>query len=217
VLEREQFILHDKVSRRFSLGSYLYVLGSRAAVQVDLLRAALPHLRGASNLTGLTCNLSQRATDTELVYIAKEEPSSGIHIDVNVGERFPIVAGSHGKCHLAYMPPPEAEELIARMGLPAFTRRTITNPERYLVELGNVRRRGYATSFEEWVPGVNGVSVPIMGHGGIVSAMSASGTSAVVTPDRIQDIAQQLVAAARNISHEIRATYSARPNHEEST
>ena len=109
VLEREQFILQDKVSRRFSLGSYLYVLGSRAAVQVDFLRAALPYLREASNLTGLTCSLSQRATETELVYIAKEEPSSGIHISVSVGERFPIVAGSHGKCHLAYMPPAETK------------------------------------------------------------------------------------------------------------
>ncbi len=206
VLEREQFIWLERASGKYSLGAYLYVLGSRAAVAVDLLRIALPHLRQASDLTGLTCSLSQRASETELVYIAKEEPKAGIHISVSVGETFPIVAGSHGKCHLAFMSESESADLISSEGIAPFTKRTITDPQRYLAELRKIRRLGYATSFEEWVPGINGLSVPIIGRDGIVAAMSASGTSAVVTPARIRQIAPHFIGQAAQISADVKAT-----------
>ncbi|MGH7716313.1 MAG: IclR family transcriptional regulator, partial [Vulcanimicrobiaceae bacterium] len=181
VLEHERLLAYNAVTRQFTLGTYLYTLGSRAASEVDFLRVTLPYMRDLSDATGLTCALSQRVSKTELMYVAKHEPRRGIHISMSVGERFPAVAGSHAKCYLAFMPAAERDQVLDEVGLPEFTAKAILDRKRYVREIEKVRERGYATSVGEWVPGVNGVSVPVQSEDVVLGVMSVSSFSTVLT------------------------------------
>lgn len=203
VLEAERLVAYNAVTRQFTLGTYLYTLGSRAASEVDFLRVTLPYMRDVSEATGLTCALSQRVSKTELMYVAKHEARERIHISMSVGSTFPAVAGSHAKCYLAFMPPAERDEVIDELGLPAFTSHTIRDRKRYLRELEKVRLQGYATSLGEWMSGVNGVSVPIQSDGVVLGVMSASSFSTVLTPDLFEPTAARLLEAAHAIAREI--------------
>jgi DNA-binding IclR family transcriptional regulator len=213
VLEAEQLVAYDPISRRFTLGTYLYTLGSRAATEVDFLRVTLAHMRDVSEATGLTCALSQRVSKTELMYVAKHEPRQRIHISMSVGEKFPAVAGSHAKCYLAFMSPAERDEVLDEVGLPAFTPKAIRDRKRYVRELDEVRERGYATSLGEWVPGVNGVSVPIRSQDVVLGVMSASSFSTVLTADLFEPTAMRLLEAAHAISTEIPSPQVLRRTH----
>jgi DNA-binding IclR family transcriptional regulator len=206
-LESQGFVHHDPQSRNYSLGTYLFVLGERAAEESDVLTVALPHLRRAAQLTELTCVLAQRYGRRHHLYVAKAEAESPIRISVTVGQRFPVTAGSHGKVLLAFMDRAEALRVIRHAGLPEFTPHAITDPEEYAAALDEVREHGYAISLEQHYLGISGVSAPILdATGQAVLALSAIGTSAELLPEHAVTVAEQLralteVASARLGSH----------------
>jgi DNA-binding IclR family transcriptional regulator len=204
VLEGERFVSYDEGTRQYALGSYLFVLGNRAALQIDILSAALPYVAQAAKLTGLTCILVERYGRDKLMYLAKEEPSTSMRISVTIGQRLPLTAGSHGKCFLAWMRPNETSALLKQHGLSRFTKNSVTDTSEYLRELDRVRKRGYATSIEEHVLGINGVAAPIFDASGRVSlAISAIGTAAELNRSALKKTGETLQTLASRISSTI--------------
>ena len=72
-LEREDFVLYDPETRRYSLGPYLIPLGNRAAELNDAVARATAEIRRVAAQTGLTTALVQRWDDRP-IYIASAEP-----------------------------------------------------------------------------------------------------------------------------------------------
>lgn len=203
-LEREGFVHFDETKREFGLGTYLFVLGNRAAERTDLLRSSLPVLRDAARSTRYTCVLVERSHSNELIYIAREEPDESLRVSVAVGQHFPVTAGSHGKAFLAFLPPQESEELVAQLGLRRFTDKSITDPDHYLKDLQRVRDNGYAVSIEEHVAGISGVAVPIFDSvGRVVLSLSAVGTAASLNAETSVEVGRVLVKLASSASHSL--------------
>jgi IclR family transcriptional regulator, acetate operon repressor len=81
------------------------------------------------------------------------------------------------------------------------TPNTINEPAALRSELQKVRERGYALSFQERVPGISTVAVPVRDHTGtVVAALSVSGPSSRVTRERLFDHLPLAVAAAKDLS-----------------
>jgi len=177
-LVEESLLNYEPDTRKYSLGPYLIIFGSRAADQLDYISIARKYLKKAAELTGNTCVLDQVLERDSITYIAKEEVLNPIGISVAIGQRYPITAGSHGKCFLAFLPEDEAREIIRRVGLPRFTPNSITEEDLYIDELHEVRLKGYATSLEEHYLGINGVAAPIFDHlGKVILCITCIGTS----------------------------------------
>ncbi|WP_354637788.1 IclR family transcriptional regulator [Kitasatospora camelliae] len=70
-------------------------------------------------------------------------------------------ATAHGKVLLAGVPRAARRRYLAEHGLPRFTERTITCPERFESELRRVRAQGYAVSVGEYDAGLCCVAVPL--------------------------------------------------------
>lgn len=200
-------VSYNQLTRRYSLGPYLVVLGNRAAEQLDYLSEATAGLKRLAELTGSTCVASMRYGQDQIMYVAKEEPPSPIHVSVAVGQRFPITAGSHGKCFLAWLPEPEVEDLLSRLHLQAFTPRTITETAAFKEHLQAVRAAGYATSLEEHYPGINGVAAPVFDlTGRILLTLSIIGTTAVLSEEKVPDIAGVVRQVAADVTRRIRGS-----------
>lgn len=203
-LERYRLVVHDEIGHRFNLGTYLFVLGNRAASHVDVLAAALPYLARAAKETGITCVLVERSGKSQYMYIAKEEPDSPVRVSITIGQRFPLASGSHGKCFLAFMPPDEAEEILRSCGLQNYTRTSITDLAAYGKALEQVRRRGYATSVGEHYPGINGVAAPIFDRSNkVILTLTAIGTSVTMGKVMMARIGETLKSFAASITASI--------------
>ncbi len=117
-----------------------------------------------------------------------------------MGQRIPLHATSNGKVLLAHAPAALCEEVIAA-GLPVLTDRTVTDPGRLRAELAEVRLRGYATAMDELEDGLSAVAAPVLGaDGSVIASLSASGPTFRMPETAIAAVAEQVMAAAREVS-----------------
>lgn len=160
-LETHGLVSFDPQTKRYSLGYYCVVLGSRAEEGLDYLQLVTPLLRHATGLTGLTSAFVQRVSADRMMYVAKVEGDANAGINVSVGNRFPITEVSYGTWVVAYADEPERERILAG-GLRAVTPRTVTDPAAYLRRAERALSEGVLVSQSEYVLGVTAVSCPVL-------------------------------------------------------
>lgn len=189
---------YDEEARTYRLGPEVAVLGARAVTLNEFLRRAQDVVTHVMELTRATTLLVQRIAFDKMAYVLKATPESSLHITANVGQVWPITAGSHGKVFLAYMDDAERDEVLSKLGYPAYTPYTIRGRENLLAELRRVREEGMAVSWQEHVLGVVGVAVPVFRTGTrhVAACVSVIGLSAHVSVDQAREwgrAMQQLV------------------------
>ncbi|MDI3328597.1 MAG: IclR family transcriptional regulator [Alicyclobacillaceae bacterium] len=184
---------YDERTHRYNLGPYLVVLGARAAESLDYIQAARSAVTEVARETGLTTVAAQRIRKDRLTYVVKEDSMSNVHVTVSLGQQFPIDRGSFGKCFCAYMDDEELRDVAAGRYSPAF-----------LSELAEIRRRGYATSVQEQVKGINGVAAPVFDPGGrVLLAIACIGVADQLPPEKMKECGERLRDAAMRVTREI--------------
>ena len=158
------FLASDPLTRRYRLGPMARRLATAATAQHDLRTEALPYLRRVRERTGETATLSVLRGDVR-VYVEEVESAHAVRQTVRVGEEAPLHRGASGKAILAFLP---------EDAWPAFTRTPAL-----LTELQRIRKRGYATSTSERIPGAASVAAPIFDdRGQVIGSISAAGVAA---------------------------------------
>jgi DNA-binding IclR family transcriptional regulator len=198
-LEREGLVERAPGSDRYRLGFELARLAGQATHFGDLRPAAREALLALADSARETVHLAVRDGD-EVINV---EQVAGPHLvrEANwLGRRTPLHCVANGKALLAFAPPAVVERVLAGP-LPAFTARTITSPAALRRELGLVRERGYATALGEVEEGLHAVAAPVLNRDELaVAAVSVSGPSYLVTPERIPELGALAVEAAARIA-----------------
>lgn len=188
---------HDPGTRKYSLGARLVPLGDSASRLFGLWAGQyLAELEEASGETANLAVLSEHAA----LYVAQVPSRHRMRMFTEVGNRVPPHATAVGKVLLAFRPREVARATIARVGLPARTPNTITDPNRFLAELDAVAERGFAIDDGEEEVGVRCVAVPVPGAGGSVAAMSVSGPASRLTLDTCERLAPRMRKVADALS-----------------
>ena len=107
-----------------------------------------PELKKFAHEIGKTVFFGVRS-DIEVVYICKFEPENPIITTATVGSRIPMYCTSLGKAILAYSEPEILQPLLKRMTFVKRTEHTITDPDRLMQELEQVREQGFALDARE--------------------------------------------------------------------
>jgi DNA-binding IclR family transcriptional regulator len=82
---------------------------------------------------------------------------------------------------LAWLPEDDLQDMIASIKFESHAPNTITDPTRFLQELENVRKQGFAEDCEESTVGIHCIGAPIRGpEGGVVAAISITTLAALV-------------------------------------
>src|SRR5699024_1230111 len=103
----------------------------------------------------------------------------------------------------AHLPPAQRETVLGT-ALERFTARTVQDPSVLRRQLEQVVERGWALAEEEFEEGLNAVAAPIHGtEGEVVAALSAAGPAYRLGHDRLPAAAEQLRAAAAEISRRL--------------
>ena len=183
-------------SRRYALGPRLIGLGESAARTVEAW--AGPHLLALAESTGETANLAM--LDGDLVVYVAQVPSSRhtVRMFTEVGRRVYAHCTGVGKAMLAQLPEDEVRGMVERAGMPAMTARSITEVDALLDELASVRAAGHAVDDGEQETGVRCVAVAVPNRP--ATALSVSGPAGRVTPDAVQGMLPELLAAADRLA-----------------
>lgn len=204
-LEAAGLVERDRRSSRYRLGLRIFELGGLVLQQMNLWDEALPFLEGLVRDSGETGHLAV-LDGGEAVYIEKVEARRALRIPSAIGRGYPAHATSLGKVLLAHLEDEPREQVIADRGLRRCTPKTITDPDLLREELKRVRAQGYAVDDQEYEEGLRCVGAPITGHTGqVVAAIGIGGPATRVTPERVADLSELVMAAAGNLSRRMGA------------
>ena len=195
----------DPDSLVYRLGLGLLDLGGAVLRSLDVRELARPSLRRLSEASHETAILHVRDGE-ESVIADRIEPRRQLKVVAPLGHRLPPFAGSVSKAILATLPDREISALLDGRSLPAFTPRSITATDEYLVELARVREDGYALEDDEYLDGVCAASAAILDAGGhAVGTLSVATVRARVGSERLHALGPVVAAAAQGVSRRLGA------------
>jgi DNA-binding IclR family transcriptional regulator len=201
------FVDQDLETSRYRLGAGWRELGRGGWDHHDLRARAMNWADSLAGSTGLAVVVGVAAPGAVRLVHHVFRPD-GSRQRIRTGEEQPLHASALGKCLLAFDPvaTPPAREL----DLQRWTGRTCVSVATLEAQLGVARRRGWASDVGEYATGTGGAAAPVRAGGGITVAALG-----VVGP--VEELfglggelrpwhAEQLVAAAREISASLAAT-----------
>lgn len=187
-------------TRRYRLGLRLLELSAALLDSIDVREQARPFMQQLSDLSRETVHLGV-LDRFEVVFIGHIESPESVRMSVRVGRRAPAYSTSLGKVLLAGLDDAELSRYLREHQLAALTPNTITDPERLLAVLHQVRSRGYSMDDEENRVGVRCLGAPVRDHTGrVVAAISVSGPAFRLTRERAGELVESLIHVSDGIS-----------------
>jgi DNA-binding IclR family transcriptional regulator len=200
-LEARQLVEQVSERGKYRLGFGIVRLAGATTAELDLSRESRAVCERLAADLDETVNLAivDQGQETNIMQVYG---SAAVTSRNWIGQRTPLHTTSSGKVLLAWSSGDERE--LALGTLKRFTPNTRTDRTRLLVELAEVRARGWASTVEELEVGLNAVAAPIRGaDGDVIAALSASGPAYRMAPAFFADIAGKLVAGADEISFRV--------------
>lgn len=141
------------------------------------------------------------------IYLHKEKGDRGIDPDLYLGKKIPYHLTAAGKVILAHMPEERAHQIVEQTSLFRKTRNTITDENKLLSELCEIRDQGYAIDDQERLERVRSIAAPIRSNGKVLGGISVSGPSSQISGERFtEELPQSVINKAEMI--EIYLEYS---------
>jgi IclR family acetate operon transcriptional repressor len=155
-LEAEQFLVFDRISRKYSPGPEIVRLAGVMLHRDGLVARTHSSLVRLRALTGETVAVfwrlgNQRTCTQEIV---SQHP---MRIEAGVGVDYPLTRGAPGKALLLALDERNVREVLAHPDVAA----PIGGVEGLLTELEVSRERGYTTSVGETIDGAASIAAPI--------------------------------------------------------
>ncbi len=187
------------MTRRFRLGHAVLELAA-AVSPIPTSGRRRSRICTSRRRSGETAILHLVTGDGRIVIAERDEPAEQLKVVAPIGTGLPDFAGSVAKVLWLPWEPGEAEAMLGRHELPAFTPRSVVDRAAYLKELARTRRRGYARENEEYLVGVSAVSAPVINHEGrTIGTISVVGAKTRVG-ERLHELAEPVMDAAAQVS-----------------
>ncbi|MGY5126628.1 IclR family transcriptional regulator domain-containing protein [Streptomyces nigrescens] len=202
-LEHLGYIAAD--GKFFRLTPKVLELGFAHLSGLTLPDIAQPHLASLVERVHDSASMAV-LSDDDIQYVARVPTVRIMSVNITLGTRFPAYATSMGRVLLAGLPPAERSARLARTRPEPLTRHTVTDPERLLALLEEVRAAGYALVDEELEEGLRSLAVPVHDRTGrVVAAVNVSTHAARCTPGEAREA---LLPALRTAAAGIEADLS---------
>jgi IclR family acetate operon transcriptional repressor len=183
----------------FRPGPVLVEYARRDTSVGDLATIAWPYLERLGQKTGETTNVAI-PTPSGVARIAQIDSRHPLGAGNWVGRRIPSHASALGKVFMAFG---AAQPPVGRLA--KLVPGTITDVGELLGELENVRRTGYASTWEELEAGLCSTAAPVRGsRDTVIAAISVSAPTVRTSRDRLAELSAQVVEEADALSQAIR-------------
>ena len=194
--------IEQREDGRYYLGVRLFECGCAVSEAWDITRAARPHLEQLAERTCASAFLSllEGGTVISLDQCAAST-GTGLQVVVEIGTRLPLHATAQGKLLLSRLSDSEALSRLSAAGMPAFTPHTITEPQRLMAALADIRRAGCAVEDGEYKIGLRAAAAPVLDRGGQLRyALGVVGLFRRVASEEFQRAMAETIRQARQLS-----------------
>ncbi|GMK39511.1 IclR family transcriptional regulator [Paenibacillus sp. CCS19] len=192
-LEDRGFVERDSGTERYRLGFRVWELSAHLTSSDDPAVIWQPEMERLRNSLGETISLYVRSGG-ERIRIQAVQSNQAVRRVATVGARLPLYVGASSKVLIAFADEPTQAEIWTEL---ESIQPPVVNRHMFECQMIEIRRNGYATSIEEREPGAAAVSAPIFDrHQRLIAALSVSGPSSRLTPERMREIAPTIIEAA---------------------
>lgn len=190
---------NDDSSQTWHIGSNAFLIGSAFLRRTSLVETSRPILRKLMEETGETANLGI-VKDGFVLFLSQVETHAPIRAFFPPGTLSPLHASGIGKVLLAYFEAPKFAG-FAKQSLEAFTPFTKSDPTELAADIEITRARGYSVDDQERNLGMRCIAAPIFNaFGEVVAGLSVSGPTSRVSSDKVETLAETVIAAAAKVS-----------------
>jgi len=184
----------------YRIGMGLHSLTRGSQPQEVLVAALQPVLAKLARTLGLVVHAGVWDADQMVTYIAKQVPRQAVAIPTRIGSQLEGYCSGMGKVLLSHLPEDDREAYLIDSPFIMLTSSTVTDPARLRDELAEVKARGWAIDDGEIYTGLRCVAVPVHdAEGGVLAAISCSGSTDVVTWEQVPLLADALREAATTV------------------
>ena len=160
---------------KYKIGLHAFLIGSTYVNDIDIVNVAKQYLVPLANKMSATTFMAVM-DDYMVTYIYKYESTNSIITTANIGTRRQLHCAALGKAMLAFASEEYIREAMKRITFESYTEYTITSVEKYIDELKEVRKNGYAKDDRENAMHQIGAAAPVFDHTGrVVAAISCVG------------------------------------------
>ena len=187
----------------YTIGYKIIEMASTQINNLELLTEAQPYLSKLMRELDLTAHLGI-LDGPDVVYLEKMDGHPNSQMYTQIGHRSPGFCSSIGKCLMAGMSRDELEDVLDECDFKKYTPKTITDRREFIRHLKEVRRQGWAIDDEEFETGHRCVGATVYDYRGLpVAAISASGSTAILSDDKIEETVKEVRECARQLSRRI--------------
>ncbi len=167
-LVEKRLLKKDENTKKYQLSYSILELGLKQLAELEIYKQTVLPLKKLSNNTNKICSLGIW-DDNSILIIGRADPSINYaqgFSSVPPIRRKPAYCTSIGKVILSFMQKEAVEAYLNEVGLPPFTKNTITNRDKFIEELVLTRERGYSIDNKEYISYMMSISAPIHGSSG---------------------------------------------------
>jgi IclR family transcriptional regulator, KDG regulon repressor len=200
-LEAEGFLERHPSQAGYRLAIKLWSLGCASIRRLSVRDVARPYLEDLARKTNEVTKIGV-LDGSEVVYVDKVDCRQPVRAYVPIGGRAPAHSVATGKAILAFLPPEviEAIEFSPRN----HAKSASADRESLVVELKQIRKRGYAVNRDEWEQGVGAIAAPLFdGHGEAIASIGIIFPSSRFSQTKATQMGALTLRAAAEISRKL--------------
>lgn len=202
-LKHYGYLEQDQETRKYSLGVSLMELGARYTERLDIRQIAMEFMPDLQKETGESVQLAIYHNG-HVVYIARSSTPNYMQIVTREGKITPAHSTATGKVLLAYKSSKELEEFFKQNKLVRCTPNTITDKEKLMEELSQIRKQGYSIDNEENEIGLQGIAMPIFDRkGNAIAALVIGFMSKTFGHEMIESYLPKIRETVKMISYRL--------------
>ncbi|GLC87447.1 IclR family transcriptional regulator [Lysinibacillus piscis] len=191
---KQGMVTQDSKTKHYHLGTIWMEIGLQVYDTMDYISKIRIELEQLARLVGESVYLNKPADLDTIIIERIDNPSNPIRIYDQLGIRVPMHIGAANKAILAAMSTSRAKEILQQL-VPA---EEIAQIE---TQLEQIKTQGFAISHGERTAGTSSIAVAIFnGFGEIIGAVSIGFVSFNVSQEKIDYLAQQLIATGQQVS-----------------
>lgn len=199
-LERMGFVQRMEGGNHYQLDIGVLRLGFEYLASLELTELGKPVLENLSRKTGLASQLIVRDGQSA-VFIAKVAPPTPYSSSVTIGTRLPAHATIIGQMLLAALSFEQLKNLYSEGNLKQYSPNTPSTVQELYKVSQTMFDKGYGISEGQFEQAISTIAAPVLGaEGKIVAAMSVTATSSNFDPSKVDNMREQTIEAAAELS-----------------
>jgi DNA-binding IclR family transcriptional regulator len=200
---RELGYVEKDAEDRYQLTFKVLEMGMKVVNRFEIRQIARPFMQELSLASRETVNLGH-FDGKGILHIDKIDSLEILRMDSPIGSRAPAYCTALGKAALAALPREEFDRFLARTILKPHGPNTITSKKQFRQAIEEIRTQGFAVDNEELSSGLRCVAAPVFDHTGRADyAISVSGPTARMTPERIDALHPLVQKICRQLSQKL--------------